>query len=261
MPFRSASENAPLAPALNDAWYVPSTDTTYKWNGTAWAVIHIDKLLTAQGQIPYRGASGPAALTPGLAGQVLQSGGVGANPSWAAAGADYPNKLKPAVARYVIPGWYAEDLTTAIVDAGRIYYIPIFVSETTTYIRIGIRVGTGVVGTADLRIFAWNGGLPAALILSAGTVDTSVAAWVEIVINQQLTRGYYFLAMRCTGAPTLYGPLVVAAVTPPVPGFATTGVPSVREVVLYVDAAYANPAPAPTGVVRAVYAFVILREN
>ncbi|MEV5033690.1 hypothetical protein MRBLMC3_002927 [Sphingobium sp. LMC3-1-1.1] len=38
-----------------------------------------------QGQILYRGASSWSALSPGTSGQVLTTGGVGANPSWAAA--------------------------------------------------------------------------------------------------------------------------------------------------------------------------------
>lgn len=37
---------------------------------------------SAQGTIAYRGASGWNALTPGLSGQLLQSGGAGGNPSW-----------------------------------------------------------------------------------------------------------------------------------------------------------------------------------
>jgi len=41
---------------------------------------------TTQGSILYRGSSSWAALTPGTAGQVLTTGGAGANPSWAAGG-------------------------------------------------------------------------------------------------------------------------------------------------------------------------------
>lgn len=48
-------------------------------------------LLTEQGDIIYRGAAAPAALPHGDAGDVLTSGGNGADPSWEppAAGADY----------------------------------------------------------------------------------------------------------------------------------------------------------------------------
>ncbi|WP_257556395.1 hypothetical protein [Sphingobium sp. CFD-2] len=41
---------------------------------------------STQGQILYRGASAWSALSPGTSGQVLTTGGVGANPSWAASG-------------------------------------------------------------------------------------------------------------------------------------------------------------------------------
>lgn len=43
----------------------------------------LDMLGATQGQILYRGASGWAALGVGTSGQVLQSGGAAANPSWA----------------------------------------------------------------------------------------------------------------------------------------------------------------------------------
>ena len=46
----------------------------------------LDTLSTTQGAIVYRNASAWVALGPGTAGQVLQSGGAGANPSWTAAG-------------------------------------------------------------------------------------------------------------------------------------------------------------------------------
>ena len=45
--------------------------------------------LTTQGDIVYRDASGLARLGAGTAGQVLQSGGTGANPSWGSVSSDY----------------------------------------------------------------------------------------------------------------------------------------------------------------------------
>ena len=42
----------------------------------------LDGISTTQGDILYRGASSWAALSPGTAGYVLQTNGVGANPSW-----------------------------------------------------------------------------------------------------------------------------------------------------------------------------------
>ncbi|GAI93500.1 unnamed protein product, partial [marine sediment metagenome] len=121
----------------------------------------------------------------------------------AALSKDYPKKLKPDVVRWVVPGWYSNAYYSVAVTPGRIYYTPIFVVETTTYIRIAIDVDTEVAGSADLRIFAWENGLPGALILSAGTVDTTEDGKKEITIAQELTRGYYFLAIRCSANPTL----------------------------------------------------------
>ncbi len=45
--------------------------------------------LGTQGQIVYRDGSGLAALNAGTAGQVLQTGGTGANPSWGTLSSDY----------------------------------------------------------------------------------------------------------------------------------------------------------------------------
>ena len=64
-------------------------------NGTGSSTTATDSTLTTvldqafsstQGSILYRGASAWAALGPGTSGQVLQSGGAGANPAWAAVG-------------------------------------------------------------------------------------------------------------------------------------------------------------------------------
>jgi hypothetical protein len=44
----------------------------------------LDGISSTRGSVLYRGASGWAALAPGTAGQVLQTGGPGADPSWVA---------------------------------------------------------------------------------------------------------------------------------------------------------------------------------
>lgn len=46
----------------------------------------LDQISTTQGTILYRGAAAWSALAPGAAGLFLQTGGVGADPLWAAAG-------------------------------------------------------------------------------------------------------------------------------------------------------------------------------
>jgi len=174
---------------------------------------------------------------------------------------DYPRSLKPNIVRWILPGWYVAYFLSTQLAAGRIYYIPIFVTETTTYIRIGCNVTTLSAGNADLRIFAWENGLPGALILSAGTVSTGTTGAKEIVISQQLTRGYYFLAIRCDATPKFTTPSITYAITTPVPGMSTYAGPEAKWIIPIVDAAYADPAPAPTGMMSANFAPLTLRDN
>lgn len=174
---------------------------------------------------------------------------------------DYPMKLEPNTTRWVIPGWYCDGSTTRAVAASWIYYIPIFVEKTTIYIRIGIQVTAASVGNADLRIFNWENGLPTSLVLSAGTVNTGAIGLKEIIIAQALTRGYYFLAVRCTGTPTLRCPDPTAAIKLPVAGIGLAQNLPYSLVIMRAFAAYADPAPAPTAIGRANYATVQLREN
>lgn len=59
----------------------------------------LDGLSSTQGAILYRGASDWAALNPGTSGQVLQSGGASANPSWAtpSSGGGYKHIITPSI--------------------------------------------------------------------------------------------------------------------------------------------------------------------
>jgi len=59
-------------------WNIMSSAGTNGTNGT-----DLTSTLTAQGDILYRDGSGLAKLGAGTSGQVLQTGGTGANPSWA----------------------------------------------------------------------------------------------------------------------------------------------------------------------------------
>lgn len=174
---------------------------------------------------------------------------------------DYPRKLQTATVRWVMPGWHIRFFTASSLPAGWIQYIPIFVSETTTYIRIGIEVTTAAGGsTAELRIYNWNGGVPGTLVLAPGSVDTSTTGLKEITISQQLTRGYYFLAVRPTALIAVNGADFNYALSPPVPGLAVDQqAPS--GVVPAVSAAFADPAPAPTTTNGCAPACVMLREN
>jgi|9_EtaG_2_1085328.scaffolds.fasta_scaffold32005_2 hypothetical protein len=65
-------------------WNIMSSAGTNGTNGT-----DLTSTLTTQGDIVYRNASGLARLGYGTAGQVLQTGGSGADPSWGTISSDY----------------------------------------------------------------------------------------------------------------------------------------------------------------------------
>ncbi len=177
--------------------------------------------------------------------------------------ADVKRKLIPPIVRWTTPGWWWFSVANQVVTANRTYYVPIYVEEATTYIRIGIDVttGDGAGGVADLRIFEWSSGVPGDLILSAGTVNTNAAALKEIVIAEALALGYYFLAVRFDQAPTCRGPASGSALKHPVSGLSLTGDMQNGGVILYDDAAYADPAGAVDGALSSAFAFITLREN
>jgi hypothetical protein len=220
-------------------------------------------LLTAQGQIIIRNASAPAALAPGTSGQFLKTLGAGADPAWDAV--DYPRKLKPNLTRWVLPGWAVLACGDQVPGAGVIYYYPIFVSELTTYDKIGVYVaGAGIPGSAaEMRVYNWNGGVPGTQVLNAGSVTTATTGERSIAITLSLARGYYFLALRAGGNADLYCPYPTPpSVVCPVQGIDTMGPFQAGFLpILTVTGTMTDPARAPTGVTDPSYIFCCLRES
>jgi hypothetical protein len=177
------------------------------------------------------------------------------------AGADYPQNLKPPFVHWYTPGWFSQSYSGSTLTANMIYYIPIFVTEDTLYTALGTYLGsTKCSGTCDLRIFEWDNGVPGSLILNAGTIDVSTGNYRSISISELLTRGYYFLAIRCTCSPQLYGPSADAAIAPPVASsWSPVGTAGGRHVIMTAVAQYSDPAPLPTGGVGGNYAVVTMQ--
>ena len=71
-------------PTNNTYWDQMSSAGTNGTNGT-----DLTSTLTTQGDLVYRDGSGLQRLGAGTAGQVLQTGGAGANPSWGTVSSDY----------------------------------------------------------------------------------------------------------------------------------------------------------------------------
>jgi hypothetical protein len=96
--------------------------------------------LTTQGDLVYRDGSGLQRLGAGTAGQVLQTGGAGANPSWASVSSDYVklSSTTPSPANtFSIDGFFTSDY-----DIYKIYVIGISGSAMSST-RLSLRVNVG----------------------------------------------------------------------------------------------------------------------
>jgi hypothetical protein len=78
-----------------------------------------------------------------------------------------------------------------------------------TFDRIGLYISTGGAAGTHVRIGIYNDDgncYPGTLVLDAGLVAADGSAGIrEIVINQQLTKGLYWLAMISDGTPSAWG--------------------------------------------------------
>jgi hypothetical protein len=89
--------------------------------------------------------------------------------------------------------------SSATWQVNRTAYVPIFIAESTTLDRIGIRTGGSFSGTATVRIGIYDSanGQPSTVELDAGTVSATAAGTnYEITINHTLSAGLYFLAQN-----------------------------------------------------------------
>ena len=105
--------------------------------------------------------------------------------------------------RYYLPLIVNQQTTTFSANITR--YVPFFVHKTATFDRISIQTGAAFNGTATVRLGIFNNsaGAPNTVLLDAGTVSCTAASTnFEITINQELTRGWYWLAANCQTAAT-----------------------------------------------------------
>jgi hypothetical protein len=155
-----------------------------------------------------------------------------------------------------------------VLIAGEAYFIPIYVSRTTTYDRIGIYTQTGAAGLMRLGIYNADANLhPSTLVLDAGTVDVSGAAAAKAkTIGQELTEGYYFLTAVCDATPTVYGPDATGMASLPITASGASQ-SVMKQAVLaalgkvgYVAGGLPDPSDVAEHDRDARYAFVSLRE-
>lgn len=162
---------------------------------------------------------------------------------------------------YDIPGWSFAGNSFQAIAANRVYFFPIYIGDTRTLIRIGLRVSTAGNPGEVVRMGIYQANLlsgsqnqlqPGDLILDAGTVAADSTGTKEIVISEELTPGFYFLAFSSDGAPSLNGINSAQVITSPITGLAanlssTTAISVIWANVVDGSAALPDPAPSIDG--------------
>tara|TARA_B110000285_G_scaffold231004_1_gene298670 strand:+ start:332 stop:1660 length:1329 start_codon:yes stop_codon:yes gene_type:complete len=122
-----------------------------------------------------------------------------------------------------VPGWSIEYTTGGYIYPGRIYYTPIFVSDTTTYTGLGIQMGSQFVNVFDLKVgmYSWSNGLPDTLMYELGTFETNIPSGHIISNSFTLNPGYYFLTYVASSGSAIY-PNSATRYSPPVSGKSST---------------------------------------
>lgn len=160
---------------------------------------------------------------------------------------------------FFTPGWDWINFSSYAMVADRLYYVPIGVQRSTTYVRIMIRVTVAGTGGSVIRmgiyssIFDADSQLtPDALTLDAGTVAADSTGDKEITISQTLAAGFHFLAFSSDSSPFTNGMLSTSGFTSPISPPSEGGINGPFYVIFVgvVDGAAAlpNPATVATGI-------------
>lgn len=159
----------------------------------------LDAISTTQGVVLYRGATDWASLAPGTAGQVLQTGGAGANPSWTtvSGGNSYRTLFGPVQGK----GGGTATWTAGFMGAVSVYLLP---GETIS--KVGFEANAASASTV------WKVGLYSD---NAGAMDTKLAeassttTGVVVGMNEQTLSSSY----TNSGSSPIYVWLTLVATT------------------------------------------------
>ena len=183
------SATAPEDTGANPLWFNTSTNVLSVYDGE-W--------ITAGGATGPTGATGPQG-PKGDTGNTGATGAAGAAGAAGATGAD-----GGVISLPLYSGYYYRTPNSTIayntLTAGRTYFSPIYIPATTTLDRIAMRTASNFSGSGLFRLGIYNNdsnGKPSTVLLDAGTVTPTAASInYTITINQELSKGFYWLAMN-----------------------------------------------------------------
>ena len=158
---------------------------------------------------------------------------------------------------WVIPGHDFHAMTTQALVQHELYYIPIFIERSITFVRIGIHVTSAGGGGTVARLGIYNSTFdadsqlkPDTLESDSGTITVASTGEKEITIARTLDKGFYFLAVSTDANTTTLAVVDAASRShiPVSPSHATINsggliIPSVT--LADGAAALADPATAP----------------
>jgi hypothetical protein len=106
--------------------------------------------------------------------------------------------------------YFTGDMAGAVTTKSAIntsYLIRVFIPRAMTVDRIGLEVTTLLnPSTIRLAIYTDVNDVPTALVLDAGTIDSSTTGYKEITISQSLNAGWVWLGCCCSsGTPVVKG--------------------------------------------------------
>ena len=128
--IQASTGNLPTNATYWEQMSQKGTDGTNGTDGT-----DLGTTLTTQGDIVYRDASGLQRLGAGTSGQVLQTGGSGANPSWGTLSSDY---VKVASGSHSGQYLYVDNCFTTDYELYKVYFYNI---DAGSYMRVRMRTG------------------------------------------------------------------------------------------------------------------------
>ncbi len=101
---------------------------------------------------------------------------------------------------YTLAGWSLHTLSSNLVGTAhrlRVWYVPIWISGTRSFDRVSVHI-SGATAGATMRVGLYTGsrstGLPETLVEDAGSIDASSTGLKALVVDWDLTPGFYFLA-------------------------------------------------------------------